>query len=78
MKQITTPDTRATHEDSRADSKTVWTVTEDEELFKKEGHHGGCTSGTARCSRPQFNPVFTELAAVRGLVVRGSCIAPPT
>lgn len=36
MKQITTPDTRATHEDSRADSKTVWTVTEDEELFKKD------------------------------------------
>lgn len=36
MKQITTPDTRVTHEDSRADSKTVWTVTEDEELFKKD------------------------------------------
>ena len=36
MKQITTPDTNATHEDSRADSKTVWTVTEDEELFKKD------------------------------------------
>lgn len=36
MKQITTPDTRATHEDSSADSKTVWTVTEDEELFKKD------------------------------------------
>ena len=27
---------------------------------------------------PQFNPVFTELAEVGGLVVRGSCIAPPT
>ena len=36
MKQITTPDTRATHEDSRADSKTVWTATEDEEPFKKD------------------------------------------
>lgn len=36
MKQITTPDTRVTHEDSREDSKTVWTVTEDEELFKKD------------------------------------------
>lgn len=36
MRQITTPDTRATHEDSRADSKAVWTVTEDEKLFKKD------------------------------------------
>ena len=36
MRQITTSDTRATQEDSRADTKTVWTVTEDEELFKKD------------------------------------------
>ena len=46
MKQITTPDTRATHEDSRADSKTVWTVTEDEELFKKD------TMAVAQVVRP--------------------------
>ena len=56
MRQITTPDTRATHEDSRADSKTVWTVNEDEELFKKD------TTAVAQAALPDAG-MWYKLAA---------------
>ena len=56
MKQITTQDTRATHKDSRADSKTVWTVTEDKELFKKD------TMAVAQAVLPDAG-LWYELAA---------------
>ena len=98
-----------TAQDSRSNHKTVWTVTEDEELFKKYSIRAvvqtvlpdavlwdklaardpdlkELKSAIAReyftipernVLRPQFNPVFAELAVVGGLVLRGSRIVVP-
>lgn len=95
-----------TAQDSRANHKTVWTVTEDEELFKKYSIRAVVqtelpdavlwdelaardpdlkelksaiareyfTMPERKALRPQFNPVFAELAVVGGLVLRGSRI----